>query len=222
MFSPVEINDLPIQIPIFNSVETVKEFISKFHESQESKRFFIKGSKVLKRLIEEYLPVSIYAQNKYKDENYHIRYCGHEGTICDALILNANGKVIEKIQITYAYDPNHHLHMEVLDKYGYFYFFEDPKVTGTQKNRKFSKPEDGSVSSQTIVNYYIKNILETYNKKNRDVEEYSNMTLLIGFQSCLLIDLEYMGIKSGLEISASYFKSVSCVNLRYEYVWDLF
>jgi hypothetical protein len=220
--SLIKDNELRNLIRSDKALEWVESLMIRFHDSKENLEFIRLKNGVTQELLDELLPLGIYAKNNYNKPNIFLKYYPGSVTSYDADFIDQNGDLIERVEVTMAINGQQsRIQAEAINKYGHSSVYHTPEYSGKSKKRKIKKSDVVTIESDSIVELYVERIQEAYVKKHENLNKYPETTLLIGVDIPLFMESKYQAIIESFKILENTFNSIKCVNTSSNHYWCL-
>ena len=200
----------------------LNKFLERYRVSAELKEFIRLKKGVTKELLEEILPLSIYATYQYNDSDVYMQFYPGSTTSYDADFVNESGVLVERVEVTMALDGlQSQIQGEAINIFGHSSVYHTPDYLGHVKTRIIAEPECRTISSIEIIEKQAAMLNEAYAKKHMNIHKYPNTTLLIGMDIPLFMEQEYNEIMNKFNLLENTFKKIVCVNTSGSHCWRL-
>ncbi len=216
MKTNITITDKELSQPIktTDAEHWVDSLLQKFHDTENNKQYLILRKGLVKEIVDELLPLVKYAKHQYNDPNVFLKFYPGSSQSFDAEFINNNNEVIERVEVTMAINgQNRRIQSEYFIKYSHAPIFEAPNYSGNSKERSLPEHQSSCISSDIIYKNQLSLLQSAYDKKQKNIHKYPNLTLLIGLDLPLHMSFEFQQIINYFKSEENTFKSIKCVSI---------
>ncbi|MFA0811041.1 hypothetical protein [Microbulbifer epialgicus] len=206
--------ELEQPILVRKALQKAKAICDRFNTTKANRDYIYFRKGLTKELFEEVIPLAIYGADKYAKTDVILQYYSGSSNSFDGDFISSEGRLIERVEVTYAVDGHTvQLQRECATQFGEAPLTRKPRYSGNSKNRVIHPPEIEIEPSSTPLGIQVKLITEAFEKKNKNIHKYKDMTLLIAVEFPLLLPFEEESIIKKVELKGSGFNSVYIVDV---------
>ncbi|HEY9833175.1 MAG TPA: hypothetical protein V6D26_21660 [Stenomitos sp.] len=211
---PVTIEELEIPIIAWDAYEWAQNLLKRYHRDDESGRMLRLSKGIVSKILEEILPLAVYAGQRSDFKDVYLHYFASSGQSFDAEFRTGEGELIERTEVTIAFDGfEEQIRRETIERYGWSPGFGLNEYAGSVRNRAIPEPEHRIYGQQEAV-AKLKSLVESsYTKKVAEITKYPDTSLVIGVD-CFVLNsqTEFQEVISSVVATDCPFDAVNIVD----------
>ncbi|MDF0750152.1 hypothetical protein NLU14_07890 [Marinobacter sp. 71-i] len=187
MFQPVSLAELEVPIVAWDAYEWVQNLLERYHYDDESRRILQLGKGTVSKILEEVLPLAVYAKERIDFENVYLHYFASSSQSFDAEFRTGKGELVERTEVTIAINGfEEQIRRETIEQHGWSPGFGLNEYIGSVRNREIPEPEHRLHGQEEAVENLKNLVASAYSKKLENIDKYPGTSLLIGVDCFVL------------------------------------
>lgn len=181
MSQPVSLDELEVPIVAWDAYEWAQNLLKRYHNDDESRRMLQLGKGTVSKILEEVLPLAVYASQREDFEDVYLHYFASSSQSFDAEFRTRESDLVERTEVTIAINGfEEQIRRETIEQYGWSPGFGLNKHAGSVRNREIPEPEHRLHGQEEAV-ASLKSLVESaYAKKVGNINKYPGTSLVIG------------------------------------------
>jgi len=213
-------NDLITESELRKPIKTteaekwVRSLLERYHDTEDKKRYLILKNGIVKKVVDELIPLSRYSKHEYNQSSIYLKYYPDSRQSFDAEFIDKNNNVIERVEVTMAISgQNRRIQDEHFIKYSHTPLFKTLKSSGKVGDRVLNEHELSCIDQETIIKIQSDLLQSAYDKKQCNITKYPDTTLLIGLDIPVHMKSEFHQIINTFKPEINTFKAIKCVSI---------
>jgi len=211
---PVAIDELEVPIVAWDAYEWVQNLLKRYHYDDESRQMLQLGKGTVSKILEEVLPLAVYARQRKDFKNVYLHYFASSSQSFDAEFRTGESELVERTEVTIAINGfEEQIRRETIERHGWSPGFGLNEYAGSVRNREIPEPENRLHGQEEAV-AKLKSLVESaYAKKVRNIDKYLGTSLVIGVD-CFVLNsrAEFQEVISPVVGTKTPFEAVNIVD----------